>query len=64
MDDWLPVWQKASAIKGQTLGLPSVAVQGWWFNKHLLEEQGVPSPARAGAPPRWTTASWRRWPPA
>ena len=51
VDDWLPVWRKASAIKGQTLGLPlEVAVRGWWFNKHLLEEQGVPSPTRTGAP--------------
>jgi ABC-type glycerol-3-phosphate transport system substrate-binding protein len=51
VDDWLPIWRQASTRKGQTLGLPlEVAVRGWWFNKNLLTEKGVPLPTRAGAP--------------
>jgi multiple sugar transport system substrate-binding protein len=50
-DDWLPIWQQASQIKGKTMGLPlEVAVRVWWFNKSLLAEKGVPLPTRAGAP--------------
>jgi ABC-type glycerol-3-phosphate transport system substrate-binding protein len=37
--------------KGKTLGLPlEVAVRGWWFNKVLLQESGLPLPTSAGAP--------------
>jgi multiple sugar transport system substrate-binding protein len=50
-DDWLPIWQQGSVIKGKTMGLPlEVAVRVWWFNKNLLAEKGVPSPVRPGAP--------------
>jgi ABC-type glycerol-3-phosphate transport system substrate-binding protein len=50
-DDWLPIWQQAAVVKGRTMGLPlEVAVRGWWFNKPLLAERGIPSPVRAGAP--------------
>jgi ABC-type glycerol-3-phosphate transport system substrate-binding protein len=50
-NDWLPLWQQASVIKGKTLGLPlEVAVRVWWFNTPLLAERGVPSPVRSGAP--------------
>jgi ABC-type glycerol-3-phosphate transport system substrate-binding protein len=51
VDDWLPIWQQASTIKGKTMGLPlEVAVRVWWFNQNLLAEKGVPSPVRPGAP--------------
>ncbi len=51
VDDWLPIWQQGSVRKGKTLGLPrEVAVRGWWFNKALLQERGVPLPTRPGAP--------------
>jgi multiple sugar transport system substrate-binding protein len=50
-DDWLPIWQQGSVRKGKTMGLPlEVAVRGWWFNKVLLQERGVPLPTRQGAP--------------
>jgi multiple sugar transport system substrate-binding protein len=51
VDDWLPIWQQGSVIKGKTMGLPlEVAVRVWWFNKNLLAERGIPSPVRQGAP--------------
>jgi multiple sugar transport system substrate-binding protein len=51
VDDWLPIWQQGSVIKGKTMGLPlEVAVRVWWFNKSLLTEKGVPFPTRPGAP--------------
>ena len=50
-DDWLPIWRQASVRKGKTLGLPlEVAVRGWWFNRVLLQERGLPLPTRPGAP--------------
>ncbi|HEV2124565.1 MAG TPA: extracellular solute-binding protein [Chloroflexota bacterium] len=51
VDDWLPLWQQGSVIKGKTMGLPlEVAVRVWWFNKNHLADKGIPSPVRPGAP--------------
>ena len=50
-DDFLPIWSQGSVIKGKTMGLPlEIAARVWWFNKNILQERGIPSPTRQGAP--------------